>query len=81
MISKNEFEKEYYKLLNNSVYDKWMEDVSKYVHFQLFTSSNSSKYKRLHMKKPYMIKRTTVHHRCAIHGEDPTSDVYQDEEG
>jgi hypothetical protein len=81
MDSKNTFEQEYYKLLNNSVYGKWMEDVTKYVNFELFTTNNSPRYKRYHQKKPYLIKRKMVYKRCPTHEEDPLSDACEDEEG
>jgi hypothetical protein len=81
MDSKNTFEQEYYKLLNNSVYGKFLEDVSKYVNFELFTTNNSIKYKRLHLKKPYLIKRKMVYKRCPNHEEDPETEECQDEDG
>ena len=73
--SKNTFEQEYYKLLNNSVHGKWMEEVTEYVLFELFTSNNSSNYKRYYEEKLYMIKRKMVHTRCPTPEADPNSEA------
>ena len=81
MDSKNTFEQDYYKLLNNSVHGKFLEDVTKYVNFELFTTHNTSKYKKYHQRKPYMIKRKMVYHRCPTHEEDPCAESCEDEEG
>ena len=66
-----QFEQDYYKLMNNSVYGKWMEDVTKYIDFELFTNQNSKKYKKLHHRQPYKIKRSVVYHRCLQHEQNP----------
>ncbi|CAG0888028.1 unnamed protein product [Cyprideis torosa] len=46
-------------------------DISKYVNFEIFTTSNSKKCKRLHLRKSYVIKRKMVYKSCSTHEEDP----------
>ena len=71
--SKDVFRQDYYKLMNNAVYGKTLEDVTKHVSFALFTSQNAKKFKILHEKKPYLVKRKLVYHRCSEHEVLPTS--------
>ena len=54
--AKNEFEKDFYKLLNNSVFGKTMENIRKRVNVRLITNEMSAK--KLVAKPNY--ERTTI---------------------
>ena len=71
----NEFEKSWYKLMNNSLFGKFLEDVTKFMDFELFHSGNSKKYRQIHIKKPFLIKQETIYNQCPLHLEQPLSEV------
>ena len=59
MQSKNEFEKDYYKLLNNSVFGKTMENVRNRINFRLITTEKEA----LGVK---MLKRFTIFNKDLV---------------
>ena len=63
------FAQDFFKLLNNSLYGKLMEDVTKRVDFELFTNRTAARYVKLNVKQPYRIKRTITYQRCLLHSQ------------
>ena len=59
--AKSEFEKSFYKLLNNSVYGQCLMDVTKFVDFDLITSKEKYEWR---LRKPYLIKNEPWTFRC-----------------
>jgi hypothetical protein len=53
----------------------------KYSNFELFTNRNEEKFKKIHTRKPYLIKQESVYHRCTLHEDNPTSEICEDEDG
>ena len=56
MQSKNEFEKDYYKLLNNSVFGKTMENVRNRINFRLITTEDEAMRVKNLKDLQYLIK-------------------------
>ena len=79
--TKDPFKQDYYKLMNNSMYGKCLQDVFKYVNFELFTPQNVKRYIKLNIRKPYMVKRKMVYRRCSGHEEDPEAVSCQQDHG
>ena len=73
--AKDSFSKDYFKLLNNSLYGKMTEDVMKYVNYEIYTSSKIESYQSLHLSKPFLIKNETVYQRCNEHEMDNEAEV------
>ena len=76
--STDSFSSDYHKLLNNALFGKTLQDVTKYVDFELFSSIKSKKYRKLNHQQPFRIKRKIVYHRCDMHRENPLSEECSD---
>ena len=66
--STNEFQKNFYKLANNSVYGQTLMDVTKFVDFELVTSPKQYKNR---LRKPYLIKSEPYLFPCTNHQQYP----------
>ena len=62
-----DFEKDYFKLMNNACFGKLLEDVTKYTDFELFTNAKLGKFQKLHRRKPYLIRQDKMYHQCENH--------------
>jgi hypothetical protein len=71
--AKNKFQQDYFKLMNNALFGKFLEDVTKYADFELFGPGKQKKFKNIHQQKPFLIQQEVVYHRCSNHEEDPES--------
>ena len=60
-LAPNEFEKNFFKLMNNSVYGGTLLQAEKFVHFKIATSKK--KYQNIH-RFPSKIKNEHYYHRC-----------------
>ena len=73
--AKDDFEKNHFKLMNNSVFGKLLEDVMRYQDFELFVPSKHKKFAKIHQQKPYLIQQETVYHRCSEHQANPDAET------
>lgn len=81
MQATNTFHVDYYKLMNNSVFGKWMEDKTKYVEFELFTEAKTKKFKKLHFQQPYRVRHVHTYNRCDAHDNDPYAPHCTEDDG
>jgi hypothetical protein len=68
--AKNKFQQDYFKLMNNALFGKFLEDVTKYADFELFGPGKQKKFKTIHQQKPFLIKQELVYRRCPNHEEN-----------
>ena len=73
------FAQDFFKLMNNSLYGKMMEDVLKRVNLDLYNNQNTAKYIKLLVKQPYRVKRRIVYRRCPEH-DTPRQDFSDDDD-
>ena len=59
--AKNEFEKNFYKLMNNSFYGQTLMDLTKYTNFAFCTNE---KQFMAHMRQPQMVKQQVIFRNC-----------------
>src|SRR5204863_2448372 len=68
--AKNDFEKEFFKLMNNSVFGKTMENLRKRINIQLV--SDPKKYCKLVAKPNYIGEKIINNGLIAVHMQNPT---------
>jgi hypothetical protein len=73
-LAKTKFEADFYKLMVNSCFGKTLEQVMKFSNFELFTR-RSTQFKKIHQRKPYLIKHETVYNLCTEHTDDPDAEL------
>ena len=67
------FQRAFFKAANNLVYGKTLQDSRKHRSFELFTEAKMMKFRKIHLRTPYLIQNEVVYRRCGVHEKNPDS--------